>query len=67
MASSKEMTKLRRELQRDGWRIEYAGKHYKAYHPLGGYVAMSVTPSDANAHHQARREIRKLDKQHSKR
>ncbi len=67
MASSKDMTKLRRELQRAGWVVEVAGKHYKAYHPKGGYVAMSVSPSDSNAHHQARREIRKLDKLHSTR
>lgn len=62
MSTSKEMTKLRRELQRKGWKIEKGRKHYKCYSPNGGYVAMSNTPSDPNAHRAARREIEKLEK-----
>lgn len=63
MSTAKEMVKLRRELQRAGWRVEHKRKHYKCYHPSGrGYVAMSVTPSDPNAHLAAKREIEKLER-----
>lgn len=62
MATSKELNKLRRELKRKGWRIEKGRKHFKCYGPNGEFVAMSTSPSDPNAHHQARREIAKLER-----
>ena len=42
--ATREATKIVRELERKGWRVE-RGRHYKCYPPNGGaFVTMSVSP-----------------------
>ena len=64
MANEREMKELRRELVREGWRVEQGRKHYKAYHPKGGFVSLSVSSSDYYAVKNARGDVARLKRQH---
>lgn len=59
-----DMKKLRRELLREGWRIEQGIKHIKCFHPKGGYITMSCTPSCRYAAVNARRDVERLKREH---
>jgi len=61
---SNDMRALRRKLTREGWECVQGKNHYKCYHPLGGFVVMSATPSDRFAVKNARGDIERLIKQH---
>lgn len=59
-----DVKKLRQQLQREGWRIEQGIKHYKAYHPKGGFIVMSVSPSCPYAAKNIMGDVRRLKRSH---
>lgn len=61
MSLQSEIKKLIKTLIKEGWTEEF-GKHRKLYHPKGGFVSMSMSPSDYNAVRQIERDIKKLRK-----
>jgi predicted RNA binding protein YcfA (HicA-like mRNA interferase family) len=60
-----DIKKLRRQLLREGWSIERGGNHYKAYHPKGGFVVISVSPSCHHALRNIKGDINRLKQQHN--
>lgn len=56
----KDITAIRRELVKQGWRLDDSGKHTKAYSPDGiTVVTMSKTASDHRAIDNSLRYLRK--------
>lgn len=60
-SKSKEIDKLVKDLVRRGWLFHWGEKHGRIGPPgYGGKFTVPKTPSDRNAHHQFRRDIRKF-------
>lgn len=59
-----DIKKIRRQLQKEGWRLEIGRTHYKAYHPKGGFISISVTPSCPYAAKNILGDIKRLKRQH---
>ena len=65
MSVQSEIRKLFKELKRRGWTISTGGKHYKVRHPLGGFISVSVSPSDHHAYNNILKDIKHLEKENS--
>ena len=65
MSSAKDIKKLVKELRRAGWEVLHGGRtHWKAYHPKGGMVTMSATPSCHHALRNIMGDINRLKHKH---
>lgn len=62
MSVSTDINKFVKEKIREGWSEEFGGKHRKIFHPKGGFVSMSVSPSCPNALNKIRKDVRRLEK-----
>lgn len=64
-SQAREVTKLIREIEREGWQVERGRKlHYKCRHPKGGgMVVISSSPSCGRAIANARKDIERVNKQ----
>lgn len=65
--SSKDVKQIIRDLRRDGWTVEQGRTHYKAIHPKGGSIAISVSPSDHHAVKNIKGDINRLNRQNLER
>jgi len=62
MPDKKEIKKLLKELRWNGWEIKKGKTHFKCYHPKGGFVSISATPSDPWAYKNILGDIKRLEK-----
>lgn len=65
MSTKAELKALIKTLERNGWTVVQGVKHYKANHPKGGFVSMSVSPSDNWAIKNMIGDINRLHKQNT--
>ena len=64
MSQQKDIKKLLKILASKGWTIKI-GKHYKAFHPLGGMVTIAISPSCHHALDNILNYVNRLQKQHN--
>ncbi|MGB0817833.1 MAG: hypothetical protein ACPGQQ_02915 [Candidatus Puniceispirillaceae bacterium] len=62
----KDVKKLVKDLRKRGWTVTQGRGHYKAEHPKGGFIFMSLTPSDHHAVANMQADVRRLERQHRK-
>lgn len=65
MSVATEINKYVKQKLREGWREEYGGKHRKIYHPKGGFVSMSISPSCQYALRNIKKDVERLEKYHN--
>lgn len=66
MSSSSDVKRLLKDLVRRGWTVEQGRKHYKCYHPAGGFITVSLTPSCHHALRNIEGDINRLEKENEK-
>lgn len=65
MSQQKDIKKLIKRLESEGWRIEVGGStHYKMKHPRGGMVIAAMSPSCCHAYKNICADVRRLEKSH---
>lgn len=58
--STREVRKILRGLERQGWRVTFGKKHYKVLSPDGQHrIVVSMTPSDAHALGNIKSDLRR--------
>lgn len=63
--SDKELNKILDELVTEGWAIERGKKHFKARHPHGGMVTISISPSCHHAYKNIQKDVKRLKDSHA--
>lgn len=66
MASGKDLKKVIKELESEGWSASIGGKHRRISHPKYGNVYCSITPSCQFVHKKVRRDADRLKEKYEK-
>jgi len=65
MAINREVKKVVKKYESNGWYLDRIGKHYIYKHPKGGCVTVSSTASDQNAFKKIERDFKNEERKWS--